>query len=89
MKLSKEVTSLVLRVQELVMQNENMTMYCQSNISLISIYSFGENRKYSYHRELYLDGLIFNEIKVIKELKSIIIELEMINNENNRKTLCV
>ena len=75
MKISKEITSLVMRIQELVMQSDEMIMYYQSKISLLSIYKFDEKRKYSYHKELYLDGLILNQSRVKKELKTIINEL--------------
>lgn len=79
-KHNKEITSLVMRIQELVIQSDEITMYYQSKISFLSIYKFGDNGKYAYHRDLYLDGLILNESKLKKELKMIIKELEEMNN---------
>ena len=76
--ISKEIKSLVLHIQGLVIEIPKMTVYYQSEIYLISVYSFGENRKYKYHKEVYIDGFNSNENKVILALKEIINDLEEI-----------
>lgn len=74
--INKEILGLLHHIQDLVTQSTEISMYYQSNISLLSLYSFDENGKYSYCKSLYLDGFLASEEQVIKELKQIIVDLE-------------
>ena len=76
MNKNKKILSLVAEILSLVAQKKTITMYYQSNISLLSLYSFDENGKYSYSKSLYLDGFLSSEEQVIKELKQIIVDLK-------------
>lgn len=76
--ISKEIKSLVLHIQGLVIEIPKMTVYYQSEIYLLSIYSFGENHKYKYHKEVYIDGFLSNKDNVLSELKQIIDDLKEI-----------
>jgi hypothetical protein len=83
--ISKEIKSLVLHIQGLVIEIPEMTVYYQSEIYLLSIYSFGKNHKYRYHKEVYIDGYLSNETAVIADLKQIINDLKEIK-ENGYKS---
>ena len=74
--INKKILDLIRQVQDLVFQKPNMMMYCQSDIYLVSIYSITENGKFSYRKNLYIDGSLQSESQVIKELEEIIKNLE-------------
>ena len=82
--INKEIKSLVLHIQGLVIEIPKMTVYYQSEIYLLSVYSFGENRKYKYHKEVYIDGFTSNDEKVISKLKEIIADLERMQVEKEK-----
>ena len=79
-KINEEIKSLVLHIQGLVIETPNIIMNYQAEIYSLSIYSFGENGKYQYHKRLYIDACLTNEKAVIKELKQIIKDLKEIKN---------
>jgi hypothetical protein len=80
----KKILELVQSIQALAMKIKNINVYYQSNISLLSIYSLGENGKYTYNRDLYLDcETIIKKENVIKELKIIIKDMEDMKHEQN------
>lgn len=81
MKTNKKITSLVLRVQELVMGLKNFSVHYYSNISLLSIYGVNENGKYEYHESLYMDCSMYDEKYILSKLENIIKELEVLASE--------
>lgn len=81
MKIDKKITSLVLRVQELVIQSKNISMFYQSDICLLSIYKYGDGDKYDYIENVYLNGFLYTEKYVIEKLQQIIKDLEGKLNE--------
>lgn len=86
-KINKEIKSLVLDIQGLVIETPNIIMNYTAEIYTLSIYSFGENGKYKYHKRVYIDCSITNEKAVIAELKQIINDLKEIKeNEYSSKS---
>jgi hypothetical protein len=79
-KINEEIKSLVLHIQGLVIETPNIIMNYQAEIYSLSIYSFGENGKYQYHKRVYIDGLLSTEKAIIAELKQIINDLKEIRN---------
>lgn len=77
-KINEEIKSLVLHIQGLVIETPNIVMYYQSEIYLLSIYSFGENSKYQYYKNLCLDCCLLDKKTTIRELKQIINDLKEI-----------
>ena len=74
--INEEIKSLVLHIQGLAIETPEIVMYYQSEIHLLSVYSFGENGKYKYHKEVYIDGFITTKAAVIADLKQIINDLK-------------
>jgi hypothetical protein len=81
MKINKKITSLVLRVQELVMQTEKFSVSYYANIGLFSISSMNENNKYDYYESLYIDCSLHDEKFVVFKLENIIRGLEELLDE--------
>jgi hypothetical protein len=88
-RINEEIKSLVLEIQGLVIETPKINMNYNAEIYSLSIYSFGENGKYQYHKRLYIDGAITNEKAVIAELKQIINDLKEIRkNGYSSKSKC-
>lgn len=82
--LNKEVIELIHKIQELVIEIPTMTMYYQSNVYVLSVYSFEEETK--YHKHIYVDGFSTNEKQVIQDLKDMIRDLEAMKIEIRSKS---
>lgn len=74
------------KIQDLATKSKKVNIYYQADIYLLSVYSLKKDSiGYEYHKKVYIDGYLSSYDQVIRDLKDIIRDLEVIVNESNSK----
>lgn len=78
------------KIQDLAVELKTVTIYYQSDIYLLNVYSLDKHKKgYKYHKQVYIDGFLSSEKQVIKDLQQIISDLEAMKNATRGKSKSV
>lgn len=85
--ISKEILNYMHKIQDLVVETEDVNIYYQADIYLFNVYALNYNSEgYKYHKQVYIDGFLSSKKQIIEDLKQIIEDLEEMKNANRSKS---